>query len=154
MWQYNYTYTPELYHHGVKDMKLGVRKVEKLRSKGKYAKADKLEQKIKDKEAKKEFNTDVKSYLKLRSDFGSALMKSVNKKTTQQDVDTNTEKLLEVVKFTNDKNKQKGKAYVNKLINRADTIQKRKNTAGVVGFFVTAAAATAGYAYLQSKFLS
>ena len=188
----------ELYHHGVKGMKWGVRKVDKLRNKAKQydkyskeyakegsrrtgsdgarqtdremkwmnqladqnkkksqaytAKADKLEAKIKAKQEKKELNSDAKQFLKTRSEFTSSLAKSVSRNTTHQDLDANTQKLVKVATFVQEKQRKKGQDYVNKMMDRANLIQKRRNTAGVLGFFASATAATVGYAYLQSKF--
>lgn len=120
-----------LAHYGVLGMKWGKKKV---------------------KNEKQQFKSDVKEYRKLRSDFGRSISKSVSKKTQDQDLQSNTVKLLTVKDYVDNKRTQKGQEYVDKLIRQADKKDNAKARLGVGAFVVTATAATAGLAYLQAKY--
>ncbi len=126
--------TSDLYlsHHGVKGMKWGVRKQRRLE--------------------RKEFNRDVKEYRKIRSTFTDSLQKSVSKHTQDVDRDANTQKLADVGKFVNQKRVEKGQAYVDRMIAKANKQQRTENAVWGGIFIASSVAAMAGVAWLESKY--
>lgn len=99
----------------------------------------------------KEFKSDVKEYRKLRSEFARSLSRSVSKKTTEKDRDTNTKKLLNVKNYVDNKTKQKGRDYVERVFQQANKKDRAASRIKIGTFIVSATAATVGLAYVQSK---
>ena len=130
MWSYNYS--TELYHHGIKGMKWGIRRYRNFNT------GRKRQVKLDNKAEKKQFRKDVKQYRhdKRYIDF------DISNHGNIRNVRNRGNETLNRLRV------KKGNEYTNRIL-KAD---KRRNAASTIGILAGSAAAIAGYSYLATKY--
>ena len=136
MW--NYIYTDEFYHHGIKGQKWGVRRFQN--EDGSLTPAGQKRQAREQKKAdKKEFKKDVKMYGRLAG---------TRTKVYDDDTGLLVGEFDNASVFANDMRSRKGQDYVDKVKKKA----AKKAIGSTIGTIGIVAAATAGAAFVASRY--